>query len=319
MLRVGILGCGTIAAKVADSLKGNKKVVIAGVASRERNKAKKFAAAHCPDAKVFTGYEKLAASDEIDLIYITTPNTYHYEHAIMCIKEYKNILVEKPFAMSKAEADSIFFEAKNRGVFVAEAMWTSYTPLHKKALELIAQGKIGAVKYVSANLGYDIENVPRLNSQVLGGGSYLDLGVYTTNFALSFMGNDIKVSRVFARQISSGIDKDTSYCLETEDGSILGNFYVTMCADTDKDGVVIGENGKIKFSNINNYRKIALYSPDDQLIEEYVDPDDYLHGYVHEFEACADAVRKGFIQAPDMPWSRTAKIAQLNDTIRSMM
>ena len=319
MLRVGILGCGTIAAKVADSLKGNKKVVIAGVASRERNKAKKFAAAHCPEAKVFTGYEKLAASDEIDLIYITTPNTYHYEHAIMCIKEYKNILVEKPFAMSKAEADSIFFEAKNRGVFVAEAMWTSYTPLHKKALELIAQGKIGAVKYVSANLGYDIENVPRLNSQVLGGGSYLDLGVYTTNFALSFMGNDIKVSRVFARQISSGIDKDTSYCLETEDGSILGNFYVTMCADTDKDGVVIGENGKIKFSNINNYRKIALYSPDDQIIEEYVDPDDYLHGYVHEFEACADAVRKGLIQAPDMPWSRTAKIAQLNDTIRSMM
>lgn len=319
MLRVGILGCGNIAAKVADSLKGNKKVVIAGVASRERNKAKKFAAAHCPDAKVFTGYEKLAASDEIDLIYITTPNTYHYEHAIMCIKEYKNILIEKPFTMSKAEADSIFFEAKNRGVFVAEAMWTSYTPLHKRALELIAQGKIGAVKYVTANLGYDIENVPRLNSQVLGGGSYLDLGVYTTNFALSFMGNDIKVSRVFARQISSGIDKDTTYSLETEDGSILGNFYVTMCADTDKDGVVIGENGKIKFSNINNYRKIALYSPDDQLIEEYVDPDDYLHGYVHEFEACAEAVRKGLIQAPDMPWSRTAKIAQLNDTIRSMM
>ena len=319
MLRVGILGCGNIAAKVADSLKGSKKVVIAGVASRERNKAKKFAAAHCPDAKVFTGYEKLAASDEIDLIYITTPNTYHYEHAIMCIKEYKNILVEKPFAMSKAEADSIFFEAKNRGIFVAEAMWTSYTPLHKKALELIAQDKIGAVKYVSANLGYDIENMPRLNSQVLGGGSYLDLGVYTTNFALSFMGDDIKVSRVFARQISSGIDKDTTYSLETEDGSILGNFYVTMCADTDRDGVVIGEKGKIRFSNINNYRKIALYTPDDQLVEEYVDPDDYLHGYVHEFEACADAVKKGLIQAPDMPWSRTAKIAQLNDTIRSMM
>ena len=312
MLRVGILGCGNIAAKVADSLKGSKKVVIAGVASRERNKAKKFAAAHCPDAKVFTGYEKLAASDEIDLIYITTPN-------IMCIKEYKNILVEKPFTMSKAEADSIFFEAKNRGVFVAEAMWTSYTPLHKKALELIAQDKIGAVKYVSANLGYDIENMPRLNSQVLGGGSYLDLGVYTTNFALSFMGDDLKVSRVFARQISSGIDKDTTYSLETEDGSILGNFYVTMCADTDRDGVVIGEKGKIRFSNINNYRKIALYTPDDQLVEEYVDPDDYLHGYVHEFEACADAVKKGLIQAPDMPWSRTAKIAQLNDTIRSMM
>lgn len=319
MLRVGIIGCGTIAAKIADSLKGNKKAVIAGVASRERNKAKKFAAAHCPDAKVFTGYEKLAASDEIDLVYIATPNTYHYEHAIMCIKEYKNILVEKPFAMSKAEADSIFFEAKNRGVFVAEAMWTSYQPLHLKALEWIEKGRIGAVKYVSANLGYDIASVPRLNSPVLGGGSYLDLGVYTTNFALSFMGNDIKVSRVFARRVSSGIDRDTSYCLESEDGSILGNFYVTMCADTDKDGVVVGERGKIKFTNINNYRKIAIYSNDDTLLEEVDGDKEFLRGYVYEFESCANAISKGLIQAPEMPWSKTIRIAQINDTIRSMM
>ncbi|MDO4421609.1 MAG: Gfo/Idh/MocA family oxidoreductase [Eubacteriales bacterium] len=319
MLRVGILGCGTIAAKIADSLKGNKKAIIAGVASRERNKAKKFAAAHCPDAKVFTGYEKLAASDEIDLVYIATPNTYHYEHAIMCIKEYKNILVEKPFAMSKAEADSIFFEAKNRGIFVAEAMWTSYQPLHLKALEWIEKGRIGAVKYVSANLGYDIASVPRLNSPVLGGGSYLDLGVYTTNFALSFMGNDIKVSRVFARRVSSGIDRDTSYCLESEDGSILGNFYVTMCADTDKDGVVVGERGKIKFTNINNYRKIAIYSNDDTLLEEVNGDKEFLRGYVYEFESCANAISKGLIQAPEMPWSKTVRIAQINDTIRSMM
>ena len=319
MLRVGILGCGNIAAKVAESLKGSKSVVIAGVASRERNKAKKFAAAHCPDAKVFTGYEKLAAADDIDLIYITTPNTYHYEHAILCIKEYKNVLIEKPFAMSKAEADSIFFEAKNRGVFVAEAMWTSYLPLHKKLLGWIGEGRIGAVKYVSANLGYDIENVPRLNSTVLGGGSYLDLGVYTTNFALSFMGDDIRVSRVFARQLSSGIDKDTSYCLESEDGSILGNFYVTMCANTDKDGVIVGEEGKIRVSDINNYRKIALYTTEDELIEEVEAGEDYLAGYVYEFEACGKAISKGLIQAPDMPWSRTIRIAQINDTIRSMM
>lgn len=319
MLRVGILGCGNIAAKVADSLKSSKSVVVAGVAARERNKAKKFASAHCPDAKVFTGYEKLAAADDVDLIYITTPNTYHYEHAILCIKEYKNVLIEKPFAMSKAEADSIFFEAKNRGVFVAEAMWTSYLPLHKKILEWINEGRIGSVKYVTANLGYDIENVPRLNSTVLGGGSYLDLGVYTTNFALSFMGDDIRVSRVFARQLSSGIDKDTSYSIESEDGSILGNFYVTMCANTDKDGVIIGEEGKIRVTNINNYRKIALYTTDDELIEEVEAEEDYLHGYVYEFEACGKAISKGLIQAPDMPWSRTIRIAQINDTIRSMM
>lgn len=319
MLRVGILGCGTIAAKVADALKGSRKVRIEGVASRERAKAKKFAAAHCPDAKVFAGYEKLAKCPDIDLIYIATPNTYHYEHAILCIKEYKNVLIEKPFAMSKAEADSIFFEAKNRGVFVAEAMWTSYLPLHKTALDWIAKGRIGQVKYVTANLGYDIENDPRLNSTVLGGGSYLDLGVYTTNFALSFMGDDIKVSRVFARKDSSGIDRDTTYTMETDDGSILGNFYVTMCANTDKDGVIIGEKGKIRLTNINNYRKIALYSADDDLLDEEEVKYDFIKGYVFEFESCANAIAKGLIQAPEMPWSRTIRIAQINDIIRSMM
>ena len=282
-------------------------------------KVKKYAANHCRDAKVFSGYEKLAASDEIDLVYIATPNTYHYEHAILCIKEYKNVLIEKPFAMSKAEVDSIFFEAKNRNVFVAEAMWTSYLPLHKTVLDWIAKGRIGAVKYVTANLGYDIANVPRLNSPVLGGGSYLDLGVYTTNFALSFMGDDIKVSRVFARRLSSGIDRDTTYSMESEDGSILGNFYVTMCADTDKDGVIVGERGKIKLSNINNYRKVELLSSEDTLLEEIVNKDAYIHVYVYEFENCAQAISKGLIQAPDMPWARTIRIAQINDTIRSMM
>lgn len=319
MLRLGILGCGVIAAKVAESLRDNKKVVIAGVASRERNKAKKFAQEHCPDAKIFGGYEKLASSDEIDLIYIATPNTYHYEHAIMCIKDYKSILIEKPFAMSKAEADSIFFEAKNRGVFVAEAMWTSYLPLHKKVLEWISAGKIGGVRYVTANLGYDIENVPRLGSLALGGGSYLDLGVYTTNLALSFMGNDIKVSKVYGRMTSAGIDRDTTYIMETDDGNILGNFYVTMCANTDRDGMIIGEKGNIKLIDINNYRKVILCAQDGSVLEEAEAEGDYLHGYAYEFEACADAIKKGLIQVPDMPWSRTVRIAQISDTVRSMM
>ena len=92
-----------------------------------------------------------------------------------------------------------------------------------------------------------------------------------------------------------------------------------MCANTDKDAVVTGEKGKIKFNNINNYRKIALYTADDVLIEEVIDEEEYLHGYVYEFEACADAISKGLIQAPDMPWSKTTRIAQINDTIRSMM
>ena len=299
MLRIGILGCGNMAAKMADALAGHEGVVIAGVAARERSKAKTFAAKHCPDAKVYTTYAKLAAADDIDLIYIATPNTYHYEHAIMCIKEYKNILVEKPFTMSKAEADSIFFEAKNRNLFVAEAMWTSFMPLHAQMMEWVEDGRIGQVKYISANLG--------------------DLGCYTTNLAVSLLGDDIKVSRVFARKYSTGIDKDTTYCIETDDGTSLAVLYVTMTTNTDKSAEIIGESGRIHVTNINNYRMIELYDENDEVIETAEAEGPLFEGYAIEMLACADAISKGLVQAPEMPWAKTAKIAQINDIVRSMM
>ena len=319
MFNIGIIGCGTMSARMADAIKGDPDMRIAGVASRDRNKGKKFAKAHCEDAKVYTGYEKLAAAKDIDLIYIATPNTCHYENAITCIKEHKNVLIEKPFAMSKAEADSIFTEAKNRGVFVCEGMWPNFMPLHKKIKEWIDGGRIGSVSYINANLGYDLSEVKRLYDPVLGGGAYLDLGVYTTNLALSFMGDNINVSRVFARRLSTGCDRDTTYILETEDGSIMANLYVTMAAATDKNGAIIGEKGKIVITNINNYRKITLYSTDDVLLDEIEEEKAYIKGYVYEFESCANAISKGLIQAPEMPWSRTVRICQINDIIRSMM
>lgn len=319
MLRIGMLGCGNMAAKMADALKKHKDIVIAGVAARDRSKAKAFAEKHCPDAKVFSTYAKLAQSDDIDLVYITTPNTYHYEHAIMCIKEYKNILVEKPFAMSKAEVDSIFFEAKNRNLFVAEAMWTSFMPLHQQLLEWVNDGRIGQVKYISANLGYDITDIPRLNDPILGGGAYLDLGCYTTNLALSLMGDDIKVSRVFARKFSTGIDKDTTYCLETDDGGTLAILYVTMTANTDKSAEIIGESGRIHVNNINNYRVIELYDEQDELVETAEAEGPLLEGYAIEVLACANAISKGLVQAPEMPWLKSSRIAEINDIVRGMM
>ena len=319
MFNIGIIGCGTMSARMADAIKGDPDMRIAGVASRDRNKGKKFAKTHCEDAKVYTGYEKLAAAKDIDLIYIATPNTCHYENAITCIKEHKNVLIEKPFAMSKAEADSIFTEAKNRGVFVCEGMWPNFMPLHKKIKEWIDGGRIGSVSYINANLGYDLSEVKRLYDPVLGGGAYLDLGVYTTNLALSFMGDNINVSRVFARRLSTGCDRDTTYILETEDGSIMANLYVTMAAATDKNGAIIGEKGKIVITNINNYRRIELLTTDDELIEACDAEGEFYEGLVCEMRACMKAIRKGRIQCTEMPWQRTAQIARINDTVRAMM
>ncbi|MCR4688652.1 MAG: Gfo/Idh/MocA family oxidoreductase [Saccharofermentans sp.] len=317
MFNIGILGCGKIAAKMAQAIGKTEGCQVAGVASRERSRAKKFAAAYCPDAKVYTGYEKLAAAKDLDLIYIATPNSYHYEHAILCIKEYKNVLIEKPFAMNADEAKSIFGEAKNRNLFVCEAMWTSFMPLHLKMLEWIKEGKIGQVKFITGDLGYDLTEVARLNDPVLGGGAYLDLGVYPTNLAISVIGTDIRATHVYAKRLSTGCDKDTFYNLESGDGSIIADFFVTMSADTAKDGSIVGEEGKIKIGNINTYRKITLLDKNDQVIEEIEADKSTDDSYIYEIEGCKKAIEAGLIQCPEMSWDKTFKLCQINDSVRA--
>ncbi|MBP5180469.1 MAG: Gfo/Idh/MocA family oxidoreductase [Clostridiales bacterium] len=316
MFNIGIIGCGAMAAKMIESIKVLEDVQVVAVASREKSRATKFVKKYCPDAKSLGSYYQMTRQKDIDLVYIATPNTFHYENAIMCIKSHMNVLVEKPFAMSREEADSIFTEAKNRGVFVCEAMWTSFMPLHKKMLSWINSGKIGAVRYVQSNLGYNVEDRPRITDPSLGGGAYLDLGVYPTNLAVSILGENLEPVSAFAHKYSTGVEKDLSYVLEVPHDGAMAVSFVTVASVTDRDGSVIGEDGYIKITNINDYEKIELYNDNSELVDSAVR--EGLNSYAVEIKACMDAVRKGLIQCPEMPWHKTAAIASLNDRIRRM-
>lgn len=317
MFRIGIIGCGTMAARMIESIKELEDIEIVAVASREKSRATKFVKKNCPDAKPLGSYEQMTRQKDIDLVYIATPNTFHYENAVMCVKNHMNVLVEKPFAMSRDEADSIFTEAKNRGVFVCEAMWTSFMPLHKKMMGWIKTGKIGAVRYVQSNLGYNIENVQRITDPTLGGGAHLDLGVYPTNLAVSIYGENLEPVSVYAHKYSTGVEKDVSCVLEVPHDGALAVSFVTVASLTDRDGSVIGETGYIKIKNINDYERIELYNTNGELIEA-VDREG-MNSYAVEMQACIDAIKKGYIQCSDMPWHKTASIATLNDKIRRMI
>lgn len=317
MFNVGIIGTGSIAIKMAEAIKELRGAAVYAVASRDLERAKAFVKKNCPKAKPVGSYEEFAYMDELDLIYVATPNTYHYENALTCIKAGKNVLIEKPFTMSRAEADSIFTEAKNRGVFVCEAMWTAFMPLHKTMLKWIMDGRIGSVRYISSNLGYNIENVKRLTDPALGGGAYLDLGVYTTHLAVSILGENIEPKSVYARKLSNGIDRDVTYILGPLGDGAISSSYVTMSSLTDRDGAIVGEKGYIKLFNINNYERIELHDDTGALVEEL--DREGLSGYSLEIKGCKDAIENGLIQCPEMPWHRSAAICSINDRIRSMM
>ncbi|SCW35747.1 Predicted dehydrogenase [Ruminococcaceae bacterium YRB3002] len=318
MYKIGIMGLGHIAGVMADSIKKLPDHKVTAVASRSLAKAEDFALKHCKSAMTFGSYEELVRED-LDLIYIATPNHCHYGNALLAIRAGHNVLVEKPFAMNSEETAEVFREAVGRGVLVCEAMWTCFMPIHRTMLGWIEEGKIGKVKYISSNLGYDIEHTRRLTDPTMGGGSYPDLGVYTTNLAMSILGEDLIATSCYARRINSGVEKDVFYTLENQDRSSVAASYVTMCAATDKDGSIVGTNGRIRLVNINNYERAVLYDKEGRILEEVVRDDSKPNGYALEVKACTRAISAGRRQTDEMPWSRTTALMKMQDTLKSMM
>ena len=96
------------------------------------------------------------------MIYIATPHPFHIEQAKLCINHGKPVLCEKPFTVNAVGAKEVFALAKEKEVFITEAIWTRYLPSRKIIDDIIASGEIGEIKGISANLGYDMHTKERL-------------------------------------------------------------------------------------------------------------------------------------------------------------
>lgn len=172
---IGIIGCGSIAAKMAAMLGGMKGVKRYAVASRTEEKAKAFAD-KWQFSKAYGSYEALASDSEVDLIYIATPHAMHYDNARLCIEKGKPVLCEKAFTANARQAADLLKLAEEKRVFLTEAIWTRYMPLSLKIRELLEEGVIGAPHILSANLGYVIDRKERILRPETGGRRFTRFG-----------------------------------------------------------------------------------------------------------------------------------------------
>ncbi|MGO1543693.1 MAG: Gfo/Idh/MocA family protein [Gulosibacter sp.] len=178
-LRWGIMGPGRIATDFVRSLQLHTQQCVTAVASRNSERARGFADKYQIDL-AFDNYEALAASPEIDVVYIATPHTFHAECARIALEHGKHVLIEKPFATSAEEAKGIVLLAREQHLFAMEAMWARFTPAADVIRNILSMGMLGELQYVRADLGefFDRTENARLFDPTLGGGSLLDLGVY---------------------------------------------------------------------------------------------------------------------------------------------
>ncbi|KAF5000302.1 hypothetical protein FDECE_11250 [Fusarium decemcellulare] len=194
-IRWGILATGTIAKAFAKDLSldpGTRGVtdirheLVAVAASSSISKAEIFlqdcdAPSH---AKAYGSYQDLAADPDVDVVYIATPHSHHYQHAMLLLEAGKNILCEKAFTVNAKQARALAAKAREKGLLLMEGLWTRYFPLSAYVREVISSGRIGPVERVLSEHslpyagGFDDDNHIMVNPR-LAGGILLDAGIYS--------------------------------------------------------------------------------------------------------------------------------------------
>ena len=312
-MKFSILAPGGIANALAKAVQGTEGVEAYAVASRSYERAAAFAE-KWGFAKAYGSYEEMLEDPEVELVYVATPHSHHYQYAKMCLEHGKHVLVEKAFTVSAAQAKELVALSEEKHLLLAEAIWTRYMPSRKMIDEVVESGVIGQVTSLTANLGYPLAQVERLQNPELAGGALLDLGVYPINFALmTFHG---KVAKVDTTAIMSpkGVDWMNSMTLTFDDGR-MAVLHSNMLAQLDREGVIYGDQGFIKVHNINNCEKIQVFNLDREMTAEYIVPEQ-INGYEYEVQACKRAIENGAVECEEMPHSETIRVMELMDQIR---
>ncbi len=312
-INVGIMGTGSIACTMAQTLGKMKNIRCYAAASRTKERAEAFAIGY-GFKKAYGSYEELVADKKVDLVYIATPHSEHYENAMLCLKNKKPVLCEKAFTVNEKQAKALFDLAKEENVFITEAIWPRYMPMLKTIKEIVNSNAIGTSVMLTANLGYPIRTAPRMYTPELAGGTLLDLGIYPLNFAAMIFGTEIEEIRSVCTYTDTGVDEQESITLIYKDGK-CAVLNATMLAATDRQGVIYGTEGYMIVENINNFESVSTYNKDHVKLNTYKRPKQ-ISGYEYEVEACVRALKEGWIQCPEMPHEESLKMLRIMDRIR---
>lgn len=243
-LRIGMLGTARIASQFALGVAPSPDVKVVGVASRDAAKARAFAS-ELGIPKSYGSYEALLADRDIDAIYIPLPNTMHAEWATKATDAGKHVICEKPLAMSRAEAKSMFEAARRNKVHLVEAYPYLSQPTTLKARDLIRSGAIGRPQLITANFGVSFTDPADIRFQpALGGGSMRDAGSYCVSFVRVMAGERPERVRALAHWTESGVDRTMVATMEFASG-LIAQIASTYATHYYRHGQIAGENGII--------------------------------------------------------------------------
>lgn len=316
-IRWGILGTGNIARKFASDLKRVEDAELIAAGSRSLSHAQAFCEEfHIPFS--FGSYEALAQCDEVDIIYIATPHSLHHANTLLCLHHNKAVLCEKPFALNEQQAAEMIALAQQKQLFLMDALWTKCLPHYTTMMQMVEEGAIGEVKVLLANFGFQMAPDPtsRLLDPELGGGSLLDIGIYTVFTALDLLGKPDSI-QVHLVKTEQGVDQQCAITFRYANGA-MASLFSTLAADLPTDVAVCGTKGRIQMGT-------PFYEPTSQLeyhhegIRTVLDVH-HQEGFGYQYEArhATTCMRQGLTESPLFTHAKTLQLMQVLDEIRRL-
>lgn len=317
-IRWGILACGGIARKFADDLAFAKNSYLAAVSSRDIKRAEEFASRYDASVKCFGSYEEMLSSGEIDVVYIASPHGLHYEHTLLCLEAGIPVLCEKAFAINSKQVAAMILKAREKKLFLMEALWTRFHPSIAKLQEIIASGAIGEIKHVVADFGFKAEydEEARWFNPHLTGGSLLDIGIYPLFISKLLLGQplEMKATGVMA---PSGVDMNCSIATKYASGA-TASLFSTFAAQTDTTCTVYGTLGKIYMHPRFHETKgmtWTVYGGEETVMET----ERLGWGYSYEADAVQEDLHAGRTENTWMSHQFSQELMGLLDEIRSQI
>ncbi len=316
IIRWGIVGTGAIAHKFADGVKAVSSAELLAVGSRAQHTADAFGERFGIPRR-YGSYASLVADPEVDAIYVSSPHPMHCEHTLLCLNAGKPVLCEKPFALNAAEAETMVRCARERGLFLMEAMWTRFLPAIGQVRQWLAAGTIGEVRMVMADFGFRAEFNPegRLLNPALGGGALLDIGVYVVSLTSMIYG--IQPARVaaLADLSSTGVDEQTTMAFHYDSGA-MASLACAIRTDTPRAVSILGTQGNIRIPTpFYDAKTVTLNVNGEEPVT--VQPARAENGFVYEIEEAGSCLRQGRLESTILPLDETLGILHTLDAVRS--
>jgi predicted dehydrogenase len=316
--RWGILACGKIAEKFADDLITHvQDAVVYAVASRDLMKAQIFGQKYNA-TKVFNNYQDLVDCPEVDVIYIASPHSLHYDHTLLCLEAGKAVLCEKAFAINTGMVKEMIEKSKEKNLFLMEAIWTRFHPAIAQTLEIIQSGQIGDIIHIVADFGFKAvyDENERLFNPELTGGSLYDIGIYPLFISKLLLGNpsEIKAVATFA---PTGVDKNMSMSLRYENGA-TASLFCTLGAETDTTCTIYGSKGKIFLHGRFHETKgitLTIKGEEPQIFET----ERLGYGYSYEAQEVQNCMKAGKIESDKLPLQFSLELMELLCEIRDQI